>query len=781
MEPVNGQMQRRSAAPGRERWEFPGLVKRPRLAAHLESLLLAEPGILAAEGNPVTGRLLLLYEPSRTGNEIADLVSAAWSRALAALTASSPSPSPPSPNPESRAAGPTPAAPARKSLAPEVKTTLLFSAGAIVAGRLLLGPAALSAPALLTAAAVATAVTAARWWRTWRQAQPQAKTQDRPQDRPESAGTDVAGTLRRFSRYGAKYRGRFRLAALCCVAHKVLDLASPLLVGLGLAIVATQGSPLLAALGIVSPQNQLWFLGALTVGVWALESFFERTYVNLWRNLAQDIQHDLRIDAYAHVQRLSATHLESESTGRIATVLTENINQIETFLNEGASEILQMTTNFVVVSLIYVLAAPSLAWAALLPMPLVLWGTLAFHERIGPLYARARDASGVVSGQLVTNISGIATIKSFTAEEAEIARLEGLSHDYLMANRQAIAVFSDFRPLIRLAILVGFSATIVLGGMQVLAGTLNPGTYALTLFLSQRFLWPFVHLGNAIDNFQKAVAAVGRVFDLFEAPVEPAGGPLTLSRAEVRGEIAFVDVRFAYRGEHPVLESFSLRLPPGEITGIVGATGVGKTSLVKLLLRFYDWESGEILLDGRDLREFRIHDLREVIGLVRQDEFLFSGTVRENIAYGRAGASLDEVIAAARVAEAHDFIAALPRGYEAIIGERGVRLSGGERQRICIARAILKDPPILIFDEATSSVDNETEAAIHQSLEQISAGRTILIITHRLSAVRNAAAIHVLGERGRIVEAGTHEELLGIGGFYSALWRVQTGSLREDG
>jgi len=737
--------------PGRERWESPSLLRQPGLISRLESLLRAEPGILLAEGNPLTGRVLIRYEAPLTSDGLARLVQAAWNRLLSLLQI-------PAAEPETAAE-----APARETLTPRITSNLLLVGGIVALGSLVLGPAALSAPALLTAAGIATAVTAAQWWRAWRRA------------RPGSSSADAASSVRKLSVYAAKYRGRLRVAAFCCVMHKILDLASPLLVGLGLAIVAMKGSPLLAAIGIADPRSQIWFLGGLTAVVWALESWFERTYVKLWRNLAQDIQHDLRMDTYAYVQRLSATHLESESTGRVAAVLTDNINQIESFLNEGASELLQMATNFVVVSIIYVLAAPTLAWAALLPMPLVLWGTFAFHERIGPLYARARERSGVLSGQLVTNISGVATIRSYTAEGTEIVRLERLSRDYLEANREAVAVFTNFRPLIRLAILIGFSSTIVLGGLQVLEGTINPGTYALTLFLSQRFLWPFVHLGNAIDSFQKAAAAVDRVFALLQAPVEPEGGPVAVPRSAVRGDIVFSGVTFAYREDAPVLEGFSLQLRPGETTGLVGATGVGKTSIVKLLLRFYDWSRGQILLDGRDLRELRTRDVRDAIGLVRQDEFLFSGTVRENISYGRDGAPLDEVIQAARIAQAHDFVESLPWGYETVIGERGIKLSGGERQRICIARAILKDAPILIFDEATSSVDNETEAAIHQALEEVYAGRTVIVITHRLSAVRNADTIHVLGEKGTIVETGTHDELVSAGGFYSALWRVQAG------
>jgi ATP-binding cassette subfamily B protein len=747
-------MRRRSAVPGRERWEAPALLRRPDLVARLERSLAGEPGILEAAGNPVTGRLLIRYDLSLTSDDVACLLHAAWSRALAGLQALAPA----------RWRRP-PEAPGEQEsqAASRVASNLLLVGGAVAVGTLVLGQAALSAPVLLTAAAVATMATAVQWWRAW------------SRTRQGSANADTAESVRKFSVYAAKYSGRLRLAAFCCVVHKALDLASPLLVGLGLGIVAMKGSPLLTAIGLASPTSQVWFLGGLTVVVWMLDSWFERTYASLWRNAAQEIQHDLRMDAYAHVQRLSAIHLESESTGRIAAVLNDNINQIAIFMNEGVSNLIQMVTSFIVISVVYVVAAPGLAWAALLPIPVVLWGTFAFQEKVGPLYARVTERAGVMSGQLVNNLSGVATIRSYTAEQVEIGRLRRLSHDYLEANRDAIAVFTAFRPLIRLAVLIGFAGTIVFGGLQVLAGTLNPGVYALLLYLPQRLLRPIVYLGTTIDGLQKTMSAVGRVFDLLEAPVEPPGGRRALARDEVRGEIVFDDVVFAYREGSPVLESFSLQLRAGETTGIVGATGVGKTSMVKLLLRFYDWDSGAIRLDGCDLRAFRTRDVRQAISLVRQDEFLFSGTVRENIAYGRAAASLDEVVEAARVAQAHEFIAALPDGYDAVIGERGVKLSGGERQRICIARAILKDAPILIFDEATSSVDNETEAAIHRSLEQVYRDRTVLVITHRLSAVRNADAIHVLGEKGRIVEEGTHEDLVSAGGFYSALWRVQAG------
>jgi ATP-binding cassette subfamily B protein len=292
--------------------------------------------------------------------------------------------------------------------------------------------------------------------------------------------------------------------------------------------------------------------------------------------------------------------------------------------------------------------------------------------------------------------------------------------------------------------------------------------------MTQRLLWPLTRLGETFDLFQRAMASTRRILDLLDVRPRILAGTRALPRP-VAGAVSFSDVRFAYDTGEEVLRGLDLEVPAGETHAVVGLTGSGKSTLVKLLLRFYEPSSGEIRVDGIDVRELAFTELRGAVGFVSQDVFLFHGSVRENVAYGAPDAGDDEVREAVRLAEAHEFVAALPQGYETLVGERGQKLSGGQRQRLSIARAIVRDPAILVLDEATSSVDNETEAAIQRSLEEVSRGRTTLVIAHRLSTVRNADRIHVI-EGGRVTEAGTHDELVGSGGLYAALWRVQTGT-----
>jgi ATP-binding cassette subfamily B protein len=331
-------------------------------------------------------------------------------------------------------------------------------------------------------------------------------------------------------------------------------------------------------------------------------------------------------------------------------------------------------------------------------------------------------------------------------------------------------------------ILVGFTVTLVYGGHLALEGVLAVGAYGLLVFLTQRLLWPFTRIGAVLDLYQRAMASTRRVLDLLDVDPRIVDGPRSLAKAEVRGEVRFTDVHFAYGDGPAVLAGLELECPAGRTTAIVGATGSGKSTIVKLLLRLYESDredAGRISLDNVDIRELRLADLRSAIALVSQDVYLFDGTVRENIAYGGdEGADLDRVIAAARLAEAHAFIERLPRGYDTVVGERGQKLSGGQRQRIAMARAILKDAPILVLDEATSSVDNETEAAMQRSLAKVCEGRTTIVIAHRLSTVRHADAIHVL-EAGRVAEQGTHDALVAGEGLYARLWGVQTGELDE--
>jgi ATP-binding cassette subfamily B protein len=592
--------------------------------------------------------------------------------------------------------------------------------------------------------------------------------------------TQKAHPLLRLWRYARGYRRQMIAASVFSVLNKIFDLAPPALIGAAVDVVVQREDSIVASFGFPEVGTQLWILAGLTLIIFALESVFQYCYSVLWRNLAQSLEHELRIDAYAHVQDLDMTYFEDRSSGGLMAILNDDINQLERFLDGGANEVLQLITTILVIGGIFFYFAPSVAWMAALPMPFIMWGSIKFQQRLAPRYMRVRERVGMLSSQLANNLGGIATIKSFTTEKYELERISYQSDLYRESNRQAIWLSSAFVPLIRMVIVVGFIAILVFGGQLALSGNLNVGVYSLMVFITQRLLWPLTNLGNTLDLYQRAMASTTRVLDLLDTAPQITSGPLHLPVDQVRGEIRFENVCFEYSSSagRTVIDDLTLHIHAGETVGIVGATGAGKSTLIKLLLRFYDVQQGRVTLDGYDIRQLRLEDLRRAIGFVSQDVYLFHGTVRENIAYGSFDATLEEVMEAARVAEAHDFIMALPQGYDTIVGERGQKLSGGQRQRISIARAVLKNPPVLILDEATSSVDNETEAAIQRSLERIAVGRTTIVIAHRLSTVRNADRIFVLDE-GRLSEQGRHEDLLENDGIYASLWRVQTGARRK--
>ncbi|MGL5873382.1 MAG: ABC transporter ATP-binding protein [Xenococcaceae cyanobacterium] len=581
--------------------------------------------------------------------------------------------------------------------------------------------------------------------------------------------------LARLIKYGGKYRKRIWQAIACSVFNKIFDLAPPALIGAAVDVVVQKQDSLIARFGIKDVITQLIVICVLSFVIWGLESVFEYAYDRLWRNLAQNIQHDLRLDAYSHIQNLELAYFEERSTGGLLAILNDDVNQLERFLDVGANEIIQVATTVVVISATYFILTPNIAWMTIVPIPFILWGSIAFQNLLAPRYAEVREKVSALSDRLANNLSGITTIKSFTTETYEIERLRQDSQAYLQSNRKAIALSAAFIPLIRILILLGFTAILFFGGMQVVNDRLAVGTYSVLVFLTQRLLWPLTRLGQTLDLYQRAMASTNRVMDLLDTPIAIESGNLELTSDLTRGDIQLNNVTFAYHGRKPVLENLSLHIPAGKTTAIVGSTGSGKSTLVKLLLRLYEVQQGNISLDSIDIKDILLLDLRRAIGLVSQDVFLFHGTVRENIAYGNPDAGIERIISAAKIAEAHEFVRQLPDGYDTIVGERGQKLSGGQRQRIAIARAILKNPPILILDEATSAVDNETEAAIAKSLEKITVDRTTIAIAHRLSTIRNANCIYVM-ERGKIVERGTHEQLLNDNGIYANLWRVQTGS-----
>jgi ATP-binding cassette subfamily B protein len=580
--------------------------------------------------------------------------------------------------------------------------------------------------------------------------------------------------LSRLLRYSRAHRRQVWWASTCSVLNKFFDLAPPVLIGLAVDVVVQQQDSLIAGWGVVGIRAQFVVLSLLTVLVWGLESAFEYAYDVLWRNLAQTIQRDLRVDAYDHLQELELAYFEDRSTGRLMAVLNDDINQLERFLDRGANEVLQVITTVILIGAAFFVMAPGVAWMAMLPMPFIIWGAIAFQKLLAPRYAEVRERVSLLNSRLANNLTGMLTIKSFTAEAYEVERIRQESEGYRLSNRKAIAFSAAFIPLIRILILLGFTGTLLYGGLMAVEGTLAVGTYSVLVFLTQRLLWPLTRLGETLDQYQRAMASTTRVMGLLDTPITLHPGQQRLPVSNVQGDIRFEDVGFAYAGRDAVVQHLTLKVPAGQTVAIVGSTGSGKSTLVKLLLRFYEVNQGRIVLDGVDVRELAPQDLRQAIGLVSQDVFLFHGTVAENIAYGTFGATAAEIEQAARMAEAHEFICRLPQGYDTIVGERGQKLSGGQRQRLAIARAIVKDPPILVLDEATSAVDNETEAAIQRSLEKITVNRTTIAIAHRLSTIRNADCIYVM-EQGQLVEWGTHEELLERGELYASLWRVQMG------
>jgi ATP-binding cassette subfamily B protein len=570
------------------------------------------------------------------------------------------------------------------------------------------------------------------------------------------------------------HRSTMWLATLFSILNKIFDLAPPLLIGAAVDVVVMQEKSVLSTYGYTNPKEQLIILSILTVIIWVLESLFEYFYGVLWRNLAQSVQHDFRLDAYSHIQELEMAWFSDQSKGELMSILNDDINQLERFLDKGANELLQVGTTVIAISAIFFYISPTIAIYSIIPIPVIIWGSFRFQSRIGPRYAEVRKEVGLLNSLLSNNLSGISTIKSFTSEELEIERVRAASQAYREANRSAIRLSAAFVPLIRMAILVGFTATLLHGGFVTLNGEMSVASYSVMIFMMQRLLWPLTRLGETFDLYQRAMVSTIRVLNLLETEIKIVEGEKELDVNKVKGRINFQNVDFAYPEREQVISGFDLNIKPGTTQAIVGPTGSGKTTVIRLLLRFYDTSSGQISLDGDDIKDLRVKSLRSAISLVTQTITLFPGSVMQNIAYGKEGATDEEIIEASKVAEAHDFVMGLPAGYDTQIGEGGHKLSGGQRQRLSIARAVLKNAPILVLDEATSSVDNETEEALQKSLAVISKGRTTIIIAHRLSTIRHSDSIMVLDE-GKVVESGSHDELLENNSQYARLWNVQTG------
>ncbi|WP_424001061.1 ABC transporter ATP-binding protein [Haloarcula salina] len=595
--------------------------------------------------------------------------------------------------------------------------------------------------------------------------------------------------VRLFSEYGGGQRGAFAVGLVSSIAARMLDLLPPLL--LALAIDAVIREEAAYSLFLVPdawiPPGQgarLWLTAGIVAASFGLGAVFHWSRNWGWNKFAQHVQHAVRTDTYETMQRLNMDFFADKQTGEMMSVLSNDVNRLEKFLNDGLNSASRMVIMVVGIATYLFVMNWQLALVALLPVPIIAVFTRRFIETIQPKYAEVRSTVGTLNSRLENNLSGIQIIKTANTEPYEADRVEDSSQDYLDANWDAIETRITFFPGLRLVSGIGFVVTFVVGGLMVigqppgpLTASLTPGQFVAFIIYTQRFVWPMAQFGQVINMYQRAYASAERVFGLMDTPGRLAEVENAPPLSVTEGAVEYDDVSFGYDDE-PVLSDVSFDADGGETVALVGPTGAGKSSVLKLLLRMYDVDEGAVRIDGQDVRDVQIQSIRRAVGYVSQETFLFYGTVRENIAYGSFDASDEEVVAAAEAAEADGFVRNLPDGYDTMVGERGVKLSGGQRQRIAIARAILKDPEILILDEATSDVDTETELLIQRSLDDLTADRTTFAIAHRLSTVKDADRILVL-EDGRIVERGTHDDLLAADGLYANLWAVQAGEIDE--
>ena len=521
--------------------------------------------------------------------------------------------------------------------------------------------------------------------------------------------------------------------------------------------------------------RDLSYLSVLIIGLIGAYALYQVVQIGdnyVRHTLGEKFILDLRIRLYAYLQKMSLSFFERTSTGELMSRVTNDLSALEHFVTHGSALTAVDLIRLLGGSIILFVLDYRLAVLVVIPIPILVLALRHYNTKIRPVYRGVRARLGNINAKLQDNLSGIQVIQAFAREDQERKRFAAESERYYHARVKGIRYWSIFFPIIRFVSAMGAVAVLAVGAVMVVRGQLTLGTLVAFLAYITSFYDPIDRLTEVDNIFQEAIAAGERIFELLDETTEVIDAPNARELPAIRGEMVFDQVTFRYGTGDRVLHGISFKMEPGQMVALVGPSGAGKTSIANLICRFYDPIQGNVTVDGHNLRDIQLASLRRQIAVVLQDSFLFNNTVAQNLLYGKPDATEDELIEAARTANAYDFITKLSEGFDTELGERGVKLSGGQKQRLALARAILADPKILILDEATSSVDAEAEYLIQQALERVLKGRTALVIAHRLSTIRNADKILVL-DAGRIVEAGNHTELMERGGLYSRLYQRQ--------